>query len=293
MVAVAANVTIAAAKGAAGLITGSSSMLAEAAHSIADTVNQSMLLLSLRLARRPPDDEHPFGYGKEPYFWTLLAAVVVFLAGAVFAIGQGVLEIVKRGEEKGFWLALGTMGVAFLAEGWSFVRAIRQTRARAKEAGEDLVSYVRLSKDPTVKAVVSEDSAALVGLVIATAGLTLAHVTGNPVFDGAGAVLVGVLLIVVAWLLGHDTKGLLLGEAAPTRERERLRAVFDRHHGIAELRDLRTMYVGPDSLLVAARVELRDGLSTDEVEDAASELERELREAVDTVQHVFLDPTRG
>jgi cation diffusion facilitator family transporter len=291
LVAVAANGVIAVAKGAAGLMTGSSSMLAEAAHSVADTTNQGMLLLSLSLAERPPDEEHPFGYGKERYFWTLLAAVMIFLAGAIFAIGQGVLEIVERGKEKGFWLALGTMGIAFLAEGWSFVRAVRQTRGEAKKAGIGFVAFVRESKDPIVKAVVSEDAAALLGLVVATSGLVLAHVTGNPVFDGAGAVLVGLLLVVVAVLLGFDTKGLLLGEAAPHRERERLRQVLLGHESVQAVTDLRTMYVGPNALLVAARVDLDDEVPAGEVERLADELETELREAVPAVEHVFLDPT--
>jgi cation diffusion facilitator family transporter len=291
LVALTANAVIALAKGAAGLMSGSSSMLAEAAHSVADTSNQGMLLFSLRRSERPPDEEHPFGYGKERYFWTLLAAVMIFLAGAVFAVGQGVLEIVRGGEEKGFWLALVTMGVAFLAEGWSLVRAVRQTRGEAEEQGVGFVEYIRQSKAPIAKTVVSEDAAAVTGLVIATTGLVLAHVTGNPVFDGAGAILVGILLVVVAVLLGVDTKGLLLGEAAPRRERERLRAVLSRHAGVCDVRDLRTMYVGPDALLVAARIDLADDLTAKQVEEVAGELEAGLRDAVRTVEHVFLDPT--
>jgi len=291
LVAVGANATIAVVKGVAGAISGSSSLLAEAAHSVADTSNQLMLLVSISLGEREPDEEHPFGYGKERFFWTLLAAVLIFLAGAIFSIGQGVLEIIRRGQENGFWLAIGTIGFAAVAEGISFRRAMRQTRGEARDAGVPFVKYIRESKDPTVKAVISEDATDLVGLLFAAAGVTLAEVTGNPVFDGAGAVLVGVLLVVVAWLLGHDTKGLLIGEAAPRRERDTLRRTIERHDEIECVRDLRTMYIGPDSLLVAARVDLADDLTARRVEALADEIERELKQAVPTVGEVFLDPT--
>ena len=291
LVAVGANMTIAVAKGVAGAVSGSSSLLAEAAHSVADAANQTMLLVSIGLGAREPDEEHPFGYGKERFFWTLLAAVMIFLAGAFFSIGQGVLEILRGGEERGFRLALGTIGLAALAEGASFARALRQTRREAREAGVGLVSYVRQSKDPTVKAVLSEDTTDLAGLVLAAGGVTLAHLTRNPVYDGVGAILVGLLLVCVAWLLGHDTKGLLLGEAAPERERERLREAIERHREIERLCDLRTMYMGPESLLVAARVDLADDLTADRIEALADEVERDLKEAVPAVDQVFLHPT--
>lgn len=291
LVAVAANTTIAVGKGVAGAMSGSSSLLAEAAHSVADAVNQTMLLVSIGLGARKPDEEHPFGYGKERFFWTLLAAVMVFLAGAVFSVGQGVLEIVRGGEETGFRLALVTIGLAALAEGTSFARALRQTRRESREAGVGLVAYVRQSKDPTVKAVLSEDATDLAGLAFAAAGVTLAHVTGSPVYDGVGAILVGLLLVCVAWLLGRDTKGLLLGEAAPERERTRLRKAIEQYREVERLCDLRTMYLGPESLLVAARIDLADGLPAGRLETLADEIERDLKDAVPAVDQVFLDPT--
>jgi cation diffusion facilitator family transporter len=291
LVAVGANTAIAVVKGIAGALSGSSSLLAEAAHSVADTANQVMLLVSISLGEREPDDEHPFGYGKERFFWTLLAAVLIFIAGAVFSIGQGTLELLRGGNERGYWLAIGTIGFAALAEGASFTRALRQTRGEARQAGVSLVAYVRQSKDPTVKAVVSEDATDLVGLLFAAVGLTLAHVTGSSAFDAAGAILVGLLLVVVAWLLGRDTKGLLLGEAAPRRERDRLRQAIEQRAEVVGVRDLRTMYVGPESLLVAARIDLADDLSARRVEALADEIERDLKRAVPTVGEVFLDPT--
>ena len=251
-----------------------------------------MLLVSIGLGAREADEEHPFGYGKERFFWTLLAAVLIFLAGAVFSIGEGVLRLVRPPtKEESFVLAYATIGFAFVAEGISFVRAIRQTRREAREASVPLVKHVRQSKDPTVKAVLSEDTTDLAGLVLAAGGVTLAHLTRNPVYDGVGAILVGLLLVCVAWLLGHDTKGLLLGEAAPERERERLREAIERHREIERLCDLRTMYMGPESLLVAARVDLADDLTADRIEALADEVERDLKEAVPAVDQVFLDPT--
>ena len=291
LVAVGANATIATVKAVAGTISGSSALLAEAAHSVADTTNQLLLLLSIGLGDREPDEDHPFGYGKERFFWTLLAAVLIFLAGAVFSIGEGILRLLRPTGEETFALAMGTIAFAFLAEGTSFVRAIRQVRCEAREADVPLLKYIRQSKDPTVKAVLSEDATDLVGLTLAAVGIGLQALTGEQAWDAGAAILVGVLLVFVAFQLGRDTKGLLLGEAAPRAERERLRELIERHPEVSGVRELLTMYVGPESLLVAARVDFEDDLRAAEVERVASAVERELREAVPAVEHVFLDPT--
>jgi cation diffusion facilitator family transporter len=291
LVAVGANATIAVVKGVAGVLSGSSALLAEAAHSVADTSNQLLLLVSIGLGERPPDEEHPFGYGKERFFWTLLAAVLIFLAGAIFSVGQGVLSLLSGGGKESFVLAIGTIAFAALAEGISFARAIRQTRGEAREAGVPLFKYVRQSKDPTVKAVLSEDSTDLVGLLVAAAGIVLAEVTGKEYWDAGAAILVGLLLVGVAVQLGKDTKGLLLGEAAPEAERERLRRVLERPSEVEAVRDLRTMYLGPESLLVAARVDLADEVPAKRIEEVAAELEEELKRELPAVDQVFLDPT--
>ena len=291
LVAVGANATIATVKAVAGTISGSSALLAEAAHSVADTTNQLLLLLSIGLGDREPDEDHPFGYGKERFFWTLLAAVLIFLAGAVFSIGEGILRLLRPTGEETFALAMGTIAFAFLAEGTSFVWAIRQVRCEAREADVPLLKYIRQSKDPTVKAVLSEDATDLVGLTFAAVGIGLQALTGEQAWDAGAAILVGVLLVFVAFQLGRDTKGLLLGEAAPRAERERLRQTIERHPEVSGVRELLTMYVGPESLLVAARVDFEDDLRAAEVERVASAVERELRKAVPAVEHVFLDPT--
>jgi cation diffusion facilitator family transporter len=293
LVAVGANATIAVVKGIAGIASGSSALLAEAAHSLADTTNQLLLLVSIGLGERPPDEEHPFGYGKERFFWTLLAAVMIFLAGAVFSIGEGVLNLLRGGGETSFSLAIATIAFAFLAEGASFARASRQVLAEAREAGVPVAKFIRQSKDPTVKAVVSEDATDLVGLLLAAAGVTLAHVTGSKAWDAAAAILVGVLLVVVAVQLGRDTKGLLIGEAAPAAERELLREAICRHDEVARVLELLTMYVGPHALLVAVRVDLVDDVPAERIERLSDEIERDLREALAAVRHVFVDATPG
>jgi cation diffusion facilitator family transporter len=198
LIALVANGVIAIAKGIGGMVTGSSAMLAETAP-IADTVDQVLLLVSLRLGERQPDEEHPFGYGKERFFWTFLVAVIIFLAGAVFSIGDGVLrltghEILGSGGSRQ-WLAFVVLGIAFVSEGVSFVRAFRQTRKGAREAGLGLVEFVRISKEPTTKMVFSEDAVAVAGVVVAFVGLTLQELTGSETWDAGAAILIGLLLI--------------------------------------------------------------------------------------------------
>jgi cation diffusion facilitator family transporter len=292
LIALAANAVIAVAKGIGGIATGSSAMLAEAAHSVADTINQIFMLVSLRLGERPADEEHPFGHGKERFFWTFLACVLIFLAGAVFSIGDGILRMLSTHERAGsFAVNYTILGVAFVAEGISLVRAVRQTRAGAQQAGLGFAEYVKTSKEPTTKTVVAEDTVAVLGVVVAFIGIALQQVTGSRRFDAGAAIGIGLLLVYVAYALGRNVKGLLLGEAARPDQRERMRRAICRHDEIDDLLDLRTMYLGPHSLLVAARIDLADGVESERVEQLANEIEAELRDAVPDVTEVFLDPT--
>ena len=292
LIALAANVTIALVKGFAGLVGGSSALLAEAAHSVADTGNQSLILVSLSRAERPPDEAHPFGYGKERFFWVLLAAIVIFLSGGVFSILEGLYRIFRGHGESGGWLwSYGALAFAGIAEGTSLVRAVRQTRRGAREAGLGFVEFVRVSKEPSVKTVVSEDSAAVTGVVIAFLGVALHELTGNAVYDGAAAVAIGVLLCFVGYALGRDTKGLLLGEPARPEERRRLRETILAHDEVEDVLELLTMYVGPAALLVAVKLDFRDDVPAGEVERLSSLLEDELHDAVPDVTEVFLDAT--
>lgn len=286
-----ANLAIAVAKGIGGALSGSSAMLAEAAHSLADTTNQVFLRISLSRADRGSDEQHPFGYGQERFFWAFLAAVFIFVAGSLFSIFEGVERLTKPPEESAIGIPLAVLAVAFAAEGISWLRAVRQTRAEARERSMPFMRFIRESRDPTAKTVVFEDSAALVGVLLAAAGITLDHVTGAHVFDASASIGIGILLAAVAVTLGRDVKGLLLGEAALPEERERMCKALGSHDGVDEVLELRTMALGPNALLVAARLDLADGLDSDRVEALAAELERDLREAVPEVAEVFIDPT--
>jgi cation diffusion facilitator family transporter len=281
------------AKGIGGAISGSAAMLAEAAHSVADTTNQVFLRISLTRAERGSDEQHPFGYGQERFFWAFLAAAFIFVAGALFSVYEGISRLTAPPEEEsgGIAIPLIVLTVAFVAEGISLIRALRQTRAQAREAGLPMKRFVPESRDPTAKTVVFEDSAAVIGVVLAMVGITLDHVTGAHVFDAIASISIGVLLALVAIALGRDVKGLLIGEAALPEEREKLCSVLEGHEGVDEVVELLTMAIGPNALLVAARLDLSDGLDSDQIERLAGQIDEELREAVPEVREVFLDPT--
>jgi cation diffusion facilitator family transporter len=292
IIALGANASIAVAKIVAGVASGSSAMLAEAAHSIADTMNQVFLLFSLALGERPPDAEHPFGHGKERFFWAFLAAVGIFVAGAGFSLYEGLHRIFGPPAEHGsFGIVYAVLGFSLLADGASLLRAWRQTRREASERRQPYRSYVRASRDPTTKTVLFEDSGAVIGVVLAFAGVAMFQATGNQVYDGLASVSIGVLLAVIAVALGRDTKNLLIGEAATPEERKEITEVIEANRGVDRVLELLTMALSPDRLLVAARVDLADGLSADEIERASSEIDRELRERIPTVWQVFLDAT--
>ena len=291
-VAIAANAAITVVKAVAGVVAGSSALLAEAAHSVADTSNEGLLMVSLKRSERPADEQHPFGYGKERFFWVLLAAVFMFVAGGVFGILEGLYRIFRGGGESGgFVWSYAALGFAALAEGVSWVRAFRQTRSEARAGGLSVVRYIRESSEPAVKTVASEDTAALAGIAIAFAGIGLSQLTGSSAWDGGAAVAIGVILCVVGVLIARDTKGLLIGEAAPADERRRLEGAIRRFDEVDDVLQLLTMYLGPRNLLVAAKLNLRNDLSAREVEELSRRIDRGLREASPDVGAVYLDAT--
>jgi cation diffusion facilitator family transporter len=293
LIALAANTGIAVAKVGAGLIGGSSAMLAEGAHSIADTTNQLFLLASLKLSEREPDAEHPFGYGKERFLWTFMAAIFIFVAGALFSFYEGLSKLLGSGGggETKFGLTYAVLAIALVLEIVSMVRAVGQTRVEAKKAGQPLRRFVRTSRDPTTKTVVFEDGAAVAGILVALAGVGLHQLTGSEAPDAIAALAIGVLLAIVAAGLWRDTRGLLIGESALPEERERMRDVLAGHPEVDGVGELLTMALGPESLLVAARIDLVERLDSDAVERVCAELDLALREAVPAARHVFLDPT--
>ena len=293
MVALAANLGIAVAKLAAGLVSGSSSMLAEAAHSVADTLNQVFLLTSLKVSTRKADPEHPFGYGKAQYFWSLIAAGSIFVAGAVFSVYEGVHTLLSAaGESTGVLVAFVVLGISFLLEGTSWLKAVRQLRSEAKAEGRTMRQHLRANKDPSVTTVFAEDSAALIGLVLAAIGVGLHSMTGSALWDGLAAILIGVLLAGVAFVLGRDVSGLIIGESA---EPEMVVDIHDRLCQLPEVTtvvELLTMHLGPEEVLVAARLDLEDTLTAADVEHFSERADRVLREAHPEITQVFLDATR-
>jgi len=286
-----ANIVVMLAKLVAGVLTGSSAMLAEAAHSFADTLNQVFLFTSVRQGARPPDRTHPFGYGQERYFWSLLAAFGIFVAGAGFSLFEGILSL--HSPTHSYLIAYLVLGVCVVAEGTSFIRAARQLRGEARRDHAELLEHVRTSADTTVKAALFEDTAAVIGLVLAAAGLLLEQLTGSPVFDGAASMAIGVLLIVVAVRLGLDSRQLLIGRAANPKLQQLIRDEIEDTPGVDRLLGLQTMHVGPDSIIVAARVDLSDTARGDQVEDLAEDIDRRLAQRLPVSAHVFIDPTPG
>ncbi len=290
LIAGAANVIVMLAKLAAGVLTGSSAMLAEAAHSFADTLNQVFLFTSVRQGQRPADEEHPFGYGQERYFWSLLAAFGIFVAGAGFSIFEGILSLHSKTND--FLIAYVVLAVCAVAEGTSFVRAYGQLRGEAHRSNTHTLEHVKTSRDTTVKAALFEDTAAVIGLALAAGGLLLEQITGSPVYDGGASIAIGVLLIVVAFRLGMDSRELLIGRSADPKVREVIREEIESTPGVDQLLELQTMHVGPDSLIVAARVALSDDSSAGQVEDLSEDIDHRLSERLPVTPYVFIDPTQ-
>jgi cation diffusion facilitator family transporter len=291
IIAGAANILVGLVKLVAGIMSGSSAMLAEAAHSAADTLDQVFLLTSLHQADRPADRDHPFGHGQERYFWSLLAAFGIFVAGGGFSIFEGLLSLSSKHNESPL-VAYVALAVAFAAEGTSFARAFWQVRGEARRRHKEILDHVESSPDITVKVALFEDSVAVVGLIFAALGVGLRQLTGSPAWDGGASIAIGVLLVAVAVKLGMDSKELLIGRAASPEMERLIREEIESRPGVDALLELRTMHMGPDSIIVGARVALADELGADQAEDLADEIDRRLSEKLPVQSHVFIDPTQ-
>lgn len=294
-VALGSNALVAVVKFVAGFLTGSAALFAEGAHSIADTMDQAFLLTAIRKSNQPADRKHQFGYGKERFFWSLLAAVGIFVAGAGFSTIEAYQAFTSHEEitRHYFLIAYVALAIAGLAEGTSWLRAISQVREEAKATGRGVIEHIRRSPDPTVKTVASEDSAALVGLVFAFGGIALHQATGHGWWEGVSAALIALLLVGVAFALGHDTKDLLIGESAEPELQDDIEALLARHGAVDEVIEVLTMRLGPDELLVAARLDLSDDISAGDVEQVSADLDATLNDHHGQIKHVFLDATRS
>jgi cation diffusion facilitator family transporter len=288
-----ANLAIAAAKLFAGLLSGSAAMLSESAHSLADTVTEVFLYVALRRGGKPADEEHPFGYGKESFVWAFIAALFTFIGGAGFSVYHGVTTIVS-GEHSGHYLvSYIVLVVSFVAEGFSFLRARRQVHAESARWDTTPVRFLRLTADTTVKAVYFEDSAALVGLILAALGVFLAQVTGSEVYDGLASIAIGLLLLLVAFILARSNVSLLVGRAVPRRVHNQIAADLAEIPVVTAVPTLLTMQLGAGDILVAAKVDFDDDASGADIEAASDDAEQRLRERYPGIRYVFLDPTRG
>lgn len=285
LVALAANLVIAAAKAVGGLAASSPALLSEAAHSVADSLNEVFLLAALRRSRRPADRRHPFGYGKERFFWSLLAAVGIFVMGGCFSFYQGVEALRNGGEEDlgGYVAGLVVLGVALLAEGGSLLRALYQVR-RQGGLGDGL-------RDPALRTVVAEDGTAVVGVTLAVVGMALHMVTGQVVWEASASLAIGALLVYVAFRLGRDARDQLIGEAADPEASDRIRELLCEQPEIDSVEALFTMKTGLDTALVAARVDLVPGMDSERVEEAAVRIKRSIARAVPEAEQIFLDVT--
>ncbi|MFL6206708.1 MAG: cation diffusion facilitator family transporter [Acidimicrobiales bacterium] len=283
-----ANLGIAASKLVGFLVTGSASMLAEAIHSVADSGNQGLLLLGGHRARRDADDTHPFGYGRERYFWAFIVALVLFSLGGGFAIFEGIEKILHPHELESVGVAIAILLFALGLEGYSFRTAVIESNKVREDAS--WWQFIRRSRNPELPVVLLEDLAALTGLVIALGALTLSVVTDDPRYDGIGTLMIGLLLTAVAIVLAVEMKSLLLGETAQPAVQEAIRTGIEREPAVERLIHLRTQHIGPDELLIGAKVAFADGLSMQELAEAVNRVEANVREAVPEARVMYVEP---
>jgi cation diffusion facilitator family transporter len=289
MAALLANLGIAIAKFVGYLLTRSASMLAESVHSMADSGNQVLLLLGQKRSRRAPTAEHPFGYGRERYFWAFVVALILFSLGGMFAIYEGVTKIRNPHELESPSIAIGILLVAIVLESASLRTAVVEAR-RAREPGMSWWGFIHRSKQPELPVVLLEDLGALVGLFLALAAVSATVVTDDPLWDGVGTLSIGVLLVVIAIILAIEMKGLLIGEAASLTDQQRIAAAIEIEPSVTKLIHMRTQHIGPDELLVGAKLELVHGLSVDDAVEAVNRIENSVRRAVPTARVMYLEP---
>jgi cation diffusion facilitator family transporter len=269
-------------------VTGSASMFAESVHSVADSCNQALLLLGRSRAARAQTEEHPFGFGRERYFYAFVVAVVLFTAGAAFSCYEGIQKITHPRPVESPAVAFVVLAVAIALESFSLRTAVRESnRVRGRHSW---AAFIRRAKAPELPAVLLEDVAALIGLLFATAGVLLAVITGNGVWDGAGSLAIGVLLACVAVILAVETKSLLIGESASTEMERAIVAALEAGPEVERVIHLRTLHMGPESLLVAAKIAVRGSDRADLIAAGIDAAERRVRRAVPMAEMIYLEP---
>jgi cation diffusion facilitator family transporter len=282
------NLAIAVLKFVAAAFTGSSAMLSEGIHSIVDTGNAGLLLLGMRLSKRPPDKLHPFGHGKELYFWSLVVAIMIFGVGGGVSAYEGILHLIRPAPLEDPAWAYWVLGLAVVFEGIVLWIALRQFFA-TKSPGQSVWGAIRTAKDPTVFTVLLEDTAALLGLLIAFLGVWLGHYFANPYFDGAASVVIGLILGGIAAILAWESKGLLIGESADARVVQSIQRLVESDPAVQHARPPLTMHLGPDHVLVNLDIRFAENLSAADIESAIVRLEQAVRRAHPEVRQIFIE----
>jgi len=291
VIALLANIVIAIAKFIAGRVSGSTAMLAEAAHSAADSVNEIFLAVGLYRHRVPADEMHPGGHGRERFLWAFMAAISSFLIGGCVSIAMAVVDFKDRHAVPGGPAAWIVLVISFAADGVSWLQSMRQARAQAKEYGVTVWRYLRISSDPVVRAIVFEDSAALIGLGLAAGGLLLSRSFGTNIPDALASLLIGLLLTVTAFALARPLADLLVGRSLPGPLFEQLHSIVKEETAIEQVVELRATYTGPEEVIVVAKVRPAANLNMDQLTRAMDELDGRIRRAVPIVADVFIDVT--
>jgi cation diffusion facilitator family transporter len=291
VVALLANLGIAVSKFVAAAITGSSAMLTEGVHSVVDSTNQLLMMWGRRAAKRPPDRLHPFGYGRELYFWSFVVAVLVFSLGAGVSVYEGVLHILHPEPAVSPLIAYAVLLIAFLLEGWSTVEAYRDFKKAKGPLG--WFEAIRRSKDPPAFIVLLENGAAIAGIIAAAIGLLASQITGDPFFDGAASVVIGIILGFTAALLAYESKGLLIGEAADPELVRNLRDLACTMPGVVGVGYVLTSHSSPDQITVMMNVDFDDAILARQVEQVVCRIEQEAQERWPHVRRLFVRPMQG
>ncbi|WP_419904152.1 cation diffusion facilitator family transporter [Kiloniella sp.] len=285
--ALAGNGLIAITKAVAAAYTGSSAMFSEAIHSAVDTGNQGLLLYGLHRSTRPADARHPYGYGRELYFWAFVVALLIFAIGSGVSIYEGIHKIMDPQPIENPMINFAVLGAALIFEGAAWYIAFKEFKTKVK--GRAYFAAVAASKDPSIFAVLLEDTAAMLGLLIAIAGLGLGILLDIPELDGLASVLIGILLAAIAWVLAYETKGLLIGEGADPEVEKTIRRIIVKHPEVLRVNEILSLQNGPMDILITLSLDFKDGILSQEIESAISKMEKQIRTAQPDIRKVFIE----
>lgn len=283
-----ANLGIAITKFVAYLFSGAASMLAESVHSLADSANQLLLILGGKRAKRAATEEHPFGYGRSRYVYAFIVSVVLFTVGGMFSLYEGIDKLNHPHELENVWLPIAVLLIAIVLEGFSLRTAIRESRPF--KGNQTWLQFIRRAKSPELPVVLLEDTAAQLGLIMALAGVGLSVITGNPIWDAFGTIAIGALLMLVAVLLGVEMASLLIGEGGTQGEVESIKKALISAPGVESVIHLKTLYLGPDELMLAAKIAIKANASGEDIAQSIDAAELAVREAVPTARVIYLEP---